>query len=204
VFSFHGSKTVTTGEGGMLMTDDAALFRRAGVLRDHGRRQGDKNFFNDEVAFKYKMTALQAALGLAQLERIEELTERKRQIFSWYQEELGGVEGITLNAEPPGHRHVFWMVTAIVDPRYGVTKQDLQQVFDRADVDTRPFFHPLSSLPAYRARPGAADAAKRNRVAYRVSATGINLPSALSLDRESVKYVCDTFKAALAARPSHR
>jgi len=202
VFSFHGSKTLTTGEGGMLLTDDEALFRRAGMLRDHGRRPGDRNFFNDEVAFKYKMTALQAALGLAQLERIDELIERKRAIFSWYREELGTVDGVTLNAEPAGHRHVFWMVTAIVDPRYRVMKQQLQEAFDKAGIDTRPFFHPLSSLPAYRDRPRARDATARNSVAYRVSATGINLPSALSLDRDSVKYVCDTFKAALAARPS--
>lgn len=204
VFSFHGSKTLTTGEGGMLLTDDESLFRRAGVLRDHGRRPGDRNFFNDEVAFKYKMTALQAALGLAQLERIDELIAKKREIFSWYRHELDGLDGITLNAEPAGHRHVFWMVTAIVDPRYGVDKQTLQQAFDKAGVDTRPFFHPLSALPAYRSRAHAAEAATRNTVAYRVSPTGINLPSALNLDRESVKYVCDTFKTALTARSSYR
>src|SRR3989442_15874925 len=86
VFSFHGSKTLTTGEGGMLVTNDQQLYERVLVLRDHGRAPGDRQFFNREVAFKYKMSSLQAALGLAQLERIDELIARKRQIFKWYQD----------------------------------------------------------------------------------------------------------------------
>src|SRR5262245_29749007 len=81
VFSFHGSKTLTTGEGGMLVTNDEKLYQRALVLRDHGRAPGDRQFFNREVAFKYKMSSLQAAFGLAQLERINELITQKRQIF---------------------------------------------------------------------------------------------------------------------------
>ena len=94
-FSFHGSKTLTTGEGGMLVTDSEAIHQRAGVLRDHGRQPGDKMFFNTEVGYKYKMSSLQAALGLAQLERVEVLVSRKREIFAWYQSELKEVEGIT-------------------------------------------------------------------------------------------------------------
>ena len=91
MFSFHGSKTLTTGEGGMLVTNDEELYRRALFLRDHGRQPDDRMFFNTEVAYKYKMSSLQAALGLAQLERVDELIERKRQIFSWYKRELSGV-----------------------------------------------------------------------------------------------------------------
>jgi perosamine synthetase len=102
VFSFHGSKTLTTGEGGMLVTDDESLFRRTLVLRDHGRKPGDKQFWNTEIAYKYKMSSMQAALGLAQLERIEELIERKREIFGWYRQELESVEEITLNCPARG------------------------------------------------------------------------------------------------------
>src|SRR5262249_5542041 len=99
VFSFHGSKTLTTGEGGMLVTNDVALSERVLVLRDHGRQPGGRTFWNGEVAFKYKMSALQAALGLAQLERIDELVSRKREIFGWYRRGLAGLGA--LNAEPP-------------------------------------------------------------------------------------------------------
>lgn len=81
VFSFHGSKTLTTGEGGMLVTDREDIYHRVLFLRDHGRQPGNQMFWNTEVAYKYKMTSMQAALGLAQLERIEELITYKRQIF---------------------------------------------------------------------------------------------------------------------------
>jgi perosamine synthetase len=149
VFSFHGSKTLTTGEGGMLVTGREDLYRRVLVLRDHGRQPGDQMFLNSEVAFKYKMSGLQAALGLAQLERVEELVERKRAIFSWYRQELGGLDGITLNCELPRTRNSYWTVTAILDPKFGLTKEILHRELAKAGISTRPFFHPLSSLPAY-------------------------------------------------------
>lgn len=117
VFSFHGSKTLTTGEGGMLVTDREDIYQRVLFLRDHGRKPGDKLFYNTEIGYKYKMSSMQAALGLAQLERIEELINHKRQIFSWYQAELGSVYGLTLNDEPANTKNTYWMVTAIIAPK---------------------------------------------------------------------------------------
>ena len=115
VFSFHGSKVLVTGEGGMLVTDHEDIYRRSLFLRDHGRNPGDKMFWNTEVAYKYKMSSMQAALGLAQLERIDELVERKRQIFNWYQSELSNINGITLNYEAPETKNTYWMVTVVLD-----------------------------------------------------------------------------------------
>lgn len=198
VFSFHGSKTLTTGEGGMLVTDDEELFRRAGILRDHGRRPGDRAFYNAEVAYKYKMSSMQAALGLAQLERIEELIARKREAFAWYRDELRDIEGITLNAEPDGARHVYWMVTAVFDEQLGLGKERLAAELDAAGIDTRPFFHPLSLLPAYASHPQAASGRTENPVAYRLGAHGINLPSSLALTREDVRYVATTLRAIVS------
>jgi perosamine synthetase len=197
VFSFHGSKTLTTGEGGMLVTDDDAIIDRVRVLRDHGRRPGDTMFRNAEVAFKYKMSGMQAALGLAQLERIGELIGRKRVIFGWYQRELGGVEGLTLNAEPAGTCNTFWMVTVIVAPAFDRSKEQIVDSLRASGVDCRPFFYPLSSLDAYRDLPYATSAASRNPVSYRLSATGVNLPSALSLTEEDVVVASDALKAAI-------
>lgn len=194
VFSFHGSKTLTTGEGGMLVTNDEGLFRRALVLRDHGRQPGDKQFFNTEVAYKYKMSSMQAALGLAQLERIEELIDRKREIFAWYKQELEGIEEVTLNCELPGTRNSYWMVTAVLDRNYGVDSESLQQQLSARQIDSRPFFHPLSSIPAYQQEPQAQLARERNRVSYEICPYGINLPSGLNLTRANVQYVCDTLK----------
>jgi perosamine synthetase len=191
VFSFHGSKTLTTGEGGMLVTDDEALFDRVETLRDHGRARGDRFFCNTEVGFKYKMSSMQAALGLAQLERIEDLVGRKREIFGWYRDRLS--DHVQLNAEPPCTRNSYWMVTALVPEGCRQRTLDLMAGFDAAGIDTRPFFHPLSSLPAYADSHEAKLARERNVTTYSFVGRGLNLPSALSLEEGDVDVVCSTF-----------
>ncbi len=201
VFSFHGSKTLTTGEGGMLLTNRRDVFDRAATLRDHGRAPGDVMFWNGEVAHKYKMSALQAALGLAQLERVDELVAKKREAFGWYQDELGELPGVHWNPEPPGTTSSFWMTTAVLDPAYGLTKDVVAARLDADGIDTRPFFHPLSSLPAYASRVEAARARKRNRFSYRVAPYGINLPSSAALTRDDVARVASSFRQALASSP---
>jgi perosamine synthetase len=203
VFSFHGSKTLTTGEGGMLVTDREDIFRRALVLRDHGREPGDIMFLNSEVAFKYKMSSMQAALGLAQLERIEELIERKLQIFNWYKHELDGSTSLALNFEAPGTRNTFWMVTVILDNRYALEKSQLIQWMGQRNIACRPFFHPLSSLPAYKKSRSVHDASTRNPISYRISPLGLNLPSGLDLTQQKIKIVCDALKEALAEASSN-
>ena len=198
VFSFHGSKTMTTGEGGMLVTDRTDLYERVLTLGDHGRRPSERGmFWNYEVAWKYKMSSMQAALGLAQLERIEELVNRKRQIFDCYQNELGGLDGLTLNWEPPGTKNSYWMVTAILEPMLGMTKDRLIRLMAERNIDVRPVFHPLSSLPAYEGWPEALEARRRNTVSYGISPYGVNLPSGMSMTAEKVHYVCDALRKAL-------
>jgi perosamine synthetase len=198
VYSFHGSKTVTTGEGGMLVTDDDALHTRVMTLRDHGRPPGDRFFLNNEVAFKYKMSALQAAVGLAQMERFAELIERKRAIFGWYAERLAGLQGVALNVEPAGTTNSYWMVTAVPDADYGFDKFTLMAAFKARAIDTRPFFTPLSRLDAF----AAADDAKRFLPAvpagHGIAARGINLPSGFNLDETKVDLVCRAFREILA------
>jgi perosamine synthetase len=193
-FSFHGSKTLTTGEGGMLVTDDDAFHARVQVLRDHGRRPGDHSFYNHEVAFKYKMSALQAALGLAQLERIEELVEKKRTIFGWYHERLRRIPEIRLNAEPTGTRNAYWMVTAIFPESWGGKAEIIRRLAAQG-IDSRPVFSPLSSLPAYKGTPQAKKAAETNVISYRLGPNGVNLPSALRLTEADVERVCDALMA---------
>ncbi len=189
-FSFHGSKTMTTGEGGMLVTDDDALHERVRVLRDHGRPVGDRRFINTEVAYKYKMSAMQAALGLAQLERIDELVAMKNAIFAGYAQRLGEVEGLTLNRPGPAVRSSHWMVNAVLDPRLGLRSEGVMEALAQRGIDSRPMFQPLSGLPAYAAEPTAIAARRRNLVARGLSPFGVNLPSALVLDPAQVEHVC--------------
>ncbi|MEW6671038.1 MAG: DegT/DnrJ/EryC1/StrS family aminotransferase [Thermodesulfobacteriota bacterium] len=197
-FSFHGTKTLTTGEGGMLLTDDETMFNRCQFLRDHGRKAGGKMFWNTEIGYKYRMSNMQAALGLAQLERIEELIERKREIFSWYYKELANIEGLMLNYEPYDVKNTYWMVTIIPEPRFRLTKEDIIKAMSERGIDCRPFFYPLSSLPAYSGCTAAEQARGKNTIAYQISQYGVNLPSSFHMTREKVTFVCDKLKEILS------
>jgi perosamine synthetase len=198
-FSFHGSKTLTTGEGGMLVLDDDALLDRVLRLRDHGRAPGDTMFLNEEVGWKYKMSSMQAALGLAQLERLDELVDGKRRVFGWYRELLDGWNQGALNPDVPGLYNSYWMSTVVLDARLGITKEALVPALRNAGIDTRPFFSPLSAIPAFHRTEQAEIARARNRVAYALTPFGINLPSALELSREDVKRVCETLRDTVRA-----
>jgi len=200
VFSFHGTKTLTTGEGGMVVTDDTDLMERMRYLADHARQPGDTSFVQNEVAFKYKMSSLQAALGLAQLERLTELVDKKREIFSYYREALKGAEYVTLNSEPGGSYNSYWMVTALLDRQLDIPIQAFRTELERQGINTRPFFHPLSSLPAFNNEPHAVHAQKLNNVAYDLASRGLNLPSALRLGEEEVARVAAAVRQVVGAQ----
>jgi perosamine synthetase len=193
-FSFHGSKTLTTGEGGILLLDDEAAYRRCLTLRDHGREPGETMFWNHTIGQKYRMSSMQAALGMAQLERLPELIERKRSIFGWYRRELGNLPGLALNSEASDVFNAYLMVTVVLDPTLGWTKEELIPALREHNIDCRPFFYPLSMLPAYESFPTAAAARARNCASYAVSPYGVSLPSALSLTEEQVAFVSAKLK----------
>ena len=170
VFSFHGTKTMTTGEGGTFVTNDEELYRKVLTLSNHGRAPGTtRQFWADRVGFKYKMSNLQAAVGCGQIERIDELIAGKRRIFDYYRQALTGLP-VTLNPEPAGTVNGYWMPTALFDRATGVTREQLQADFDDADIDARVFFHPLSSMPMF-------PSCQANTVAYDLPTRAINLPS---------------------------
>jgi perosamine synthetase len=199
-FSFHGSKTLTTGEGGMLVTSRDDLFARVLRLRDHGREPGDRLFLNQEIAYKYKMSALQAAFGLAQLERIEQLVARKREIFSWYARRLSGMNCVAFNHEAPTTKNTYWMVTAVFDRELGLWKEDVIAELRRRSIDSRPFFSPLSSLPAYRHLGGAARWNLSNPVSYDIGARAVNLPSGFNMTEALVERVVDAIDDIMSTR----
>jgi len=143
------------------------------------------------------MSSMQAALGLAQLERLDELIVRKREIFDCYKWELSDLPGVILNPELPHTKNAFWMITVVLDPELGIKKDYLQTELSKQNIDSRPFFHPLSSIPAYHDLPQAQAARERNSVSYRISPYGLNLPSGLNMTKETVGYVCDALKVIL-------
>lgn len=188
-FSFQGAKILSTGEGGMLVTDDEALFERARKLNEHGRVGA--GFLIDEVGFKYKMTNLQAALGLAQLERIEDLVARKRQIFGWYRERLGDIEGLHLNDERDGDRNTYWMSSLALGRRFATTRDGLIAGLRERMVDSRPFFPSIPRMPAF------LDDTKRMPVAEHLAEDAINLPSGHELTEEQVDYIAEQVRDLL-------
>lgn len=169
-FSFHGTKTLTTGEGGMFVTQDEELYQRVLTLSNHGRsRTQKKQFWPDVVGFKYKMSNLQAAIGCGQIERIEELIAGKRRIFDYYAARLGDLPA-RLNPEPPGTRNGYWMPTIVAAVGAGFDRSALLADFAANNIDGRVFFWPLSMLPAFERRP-------ENTVSYGLYERAINLPT---------------------------
>jgi len=170
-FSFHGTKTITTGEGGMFVTNDAALYDRVLTLSNHGRSGGQlKQFWPDMVGFKYKMSNIQAALGCAQMDRIVELISRKRQIFHYYRDRLRELPGVQMNPEPSNVVNGAWMPTIVFDEQTGVTRQKLVAAFAADNIDARVFFYPLSGLSMF-------EPVRSNRHAWAIPERAINLPS---------------------------
>ncbi len=183
-FSFHGSKTLVTGEGGMLLTDDKEIIEKARFYNDHCK-DPKKIFWNLAIGYKYKMSNFQAACGLAQLERVKELIGKKRRIFSWYKERLSGIPGLQLNIEPARTKNTYWMVTVVVAKKYKINKEKLMEGFLKYNIQVRPFFYPLSSLPAINREADTP-------VAFDISSRGINLPCGLNITEKQIDYVCKT------------
>ena len=190
VFSFHGSKTITTGEGGMIVTNNDTLFSRIQKLRDHGRPPGDKFFLNDEISFKYKMSSVQAALGIAQMERIDELITQKRQIFKWYQDRLKQQPNIYLNIEPENVLNSYWMVTIVPQDANAPDKFLLQKLLAERNIDSRPFFNRLSMLKAYEAHPESVRNLPFRPNGAHAARYGLNLPSGYNMNEALIDRVC--------------
>ena len=186
VFSFHRTKTMTTGEGGMLLLDDEKLFERCMFLRDHGRSKDGAMYFNYEVTYKYMPFNVQAALGYAQFQRIEELVGLKRKQLKMYRERLGDIEDVFLNPEPEGGVNGAWITTIVFGKSHNMTRDLALKELPKLNLPVRPFFYPLSSLPAFNDEEYGK---KNNPVSYDVSSRGINLPCALNLtDDDLDKY----------------
>lgn len=186
-FSFQGAKLLVTGEGGMLVTDDEALYERVQSLWDQGR-DPNRTFWISDQGWKYKMSNVQAAIGLGQLERVDELIEMKRRIFRWYEEGLEGVPGVELWREAEYARSIYWMSSLVVNPEAGIERDALRALLKERNVDTRPVFPAISQYPIWPVRQ------EPQPVAHRIGETAINLPSGVKLRREQVMYVCDQIR----------
>lgn len=179
-FSFFGNKTITTGEGGMVLFRDKTVAEKAMVLRDHGMSK-QKRYWHDVVGYNYRMTNIQAAIGVAQLERLEEFVNAKRSMASVYNGGLGANKHITLPPEKEWAKNGYWLYTCIVDPEGGVTRDELIEKLTKNGVETRPVFYPLHDMPPY--KQYLLDGQKFP-VTDNLSRNGISLPSSVTITQE--------------------
>lgn len=190
-FSFHGSKAVVMGEGGLLVTNRQEVYERAKFYSDQGKHP-TRRFFNTAIGYKYKLSNVQAAIGAAQMERVDEIIAKKRQVFSWYQEKLQGLEDIRLNAEAFGVKNTYWMPTIVLGDSYNIDGYQLAEELAKRSIDTRPFFYPLTMMPMFEGQKRFG-----NEVAYKYAARAVNLPAGCCLTDEEVDYICAHVKNIL-------
>jgi len=190
-FSFYGNKIITTGEGGMCVTNSDALAERLRLLRDHGM-DPKRPYWHEVVGYNYRMTNLQAAVGVAQVKRLPGFIEKKREIAAWYAADLAPLARagtIRLHPEATWARSVFWMYSVLLDETTA-TVDEVRNRLAELGVDSRPFFHPAHTLPPYAT-------GERLPVAERLAARGLNLPSGTGLDRPQVERVAAALTQAL-------
>lgn len=181
-FSFQGAKAFVTGEGGMLVSDNKELMDKAITYWDHGR-DPENPLSAKAIGYKYKMSNIQAALGLAQIEKADEIVNTKRKLFRWYSERLSGLTCIKLNVEREWAKSLFWMTSIILTDEVKISRDDFIKELKKRNIDSRPIFSPISSFPIFNSQ-------EKNINAYTVPLRGINLPSGHLLAEEEIDYIC--------------
>ena len=191
VFSFHGSKTITTGEGGMFVTSDPNLFERVLTLSNHGRDKNEvRMFWPSVVGFKYKMSNVQAALGCAQLSRFDSFIAKRQRVLATYKSAILPLGGISMNPDQVGSENGAWMPTVVFEEKSNSSLL-IQSEMRKNGIDIRPFFAPLSSTGMFRAK-------NENLIAGQLASSGINLPAYFDISDIEVASVAEALKSALA------
>ncbi|MDD5253475.1 MAG: aminotransferase class I/II-fold pyridoxal phosphate-dependent enzyme [Candidatus Nanoarchaeia archaeon] len=185
-FSFYGNKIITTGEGGMCLTNNKDLADKMKYLRDHGMAP-EKKYWHDSIGFNFRMTNMQAAIGLAQLEKIDELVSKKVENANFYNKNLCNVKGITLPPLTPMSKNVYWMYTILIEKEYPLSKQELEKKLLENGIDTRPAFYPVTLMPPYKTN-------EKFPVAEEISRKGLTLPSSIKLTEEQINFICNIIK----------
>jgi perosamine synthetase len=178
-FSFYGNKIITTGEGGICVTDDADVAHRMGRLADHAQPE-DRRYWHTEIGWNYRMTNMQAALGVSQLDRFEELVGRRRDIGQLYREVLKGIPGVTLAPEAEWADTAYWLYSLMVPGK----RNEIQRQLEDQGIGTRKFFDPLHEMPPFRSK-------RRFPVATDVSCRGLSLPTSTTMSDETVRRVAE-------------
>ncbi len=190
-FSFYANKIITTGEGGMVVTNDDRLAEKARILKDLAHHP-ERRFLHTELGFNYRLTNLQAAVGAAQLEEFDRFIELKRHMAESYGKLLSGVKGLALPRQKPWAKSVYWMYAVLVEEEFGLSRDELMGKLRERGVDTRTFFIPVHQQPLFRQNEEYRE--MTYPVSEELSAKGLYLPSGLALTPEQIESVCAAVK----------
>lgn len=193
-FSFYANKILTTGEGGMIVTNDAAMAERLRLLRNLGFT--NPRFRHEVAGYNFRMTGYQAAMGIAQLRKIDELLEAKRRVGHTYLRFMQNIPGIILPREANWAKHVYWMYAIVVEPDFGITRDELAAKLLQNGIETRTFFCSMNEQPCFRRLEGFRDVP--TPVADKLWKRGLYLPSSVTLTEDVIAGIA---KAVRAARP---
>ena len=185
-FSFYANKIITTGEGGMLTTNNEEMAKIARGLRGHAFSE-ERHFWHNYIGFNYRMTNLQAAIGLAQMEKFDENVRRRIQNAKLYNSMLKNIKGITLPPQTKGVKNVYWMYSILVNDEFDITRDELRKKLAKRGVETRTFFIPIHLQPIYFRRYD-----ERFPVAEELCRRGMYLPSSSTLTKEEIEYVVES------------
>jgi perosamine synthetase len=194
-FSFYANKIVTTGEGGMITTNSREIREKAFVLKNHAFSD-ERHFWHKFLGYNYRLTNLQAAIGVAQLERFEELLNKRIRNADYYSLLLKDVKGITLPPQEPEVRNVYWMYSILIEDDFGATRDQLRYSLARAGIETRTFFIPIHLQPIY------YKSLKNRRfpISEQLCVKGMYLPSSSNLRRKEIEYIVECIKKAKAKK----
>lgn len=189
-FSFNGNKLITTGAGGMLVTNHIEHAERAKFLSNQTKVVAEnKGFYHPEIGYNFRMPNLLAAMGCAQLENVDEYINIKKNNARYYSELLEKIPGITLPVEKAGVENVFWLYSVIVESEYGLSRDVLIDELNQNGIEARPFFMPVHTMPPYKhCRKGSLN------ITYELVDKGLNLPSSVGLTKKEIEKVCSILK----------
>lgn len=187
-YSFYGNKIITTGEGGMCITSDETLESKMRILRDHGMNT-NRRYWHDVIGFNYRMTNLQAAIGVAQLQKLDQFIAKKRENASYYHRMLKDLRDdglISLHPEMPWAKCVYWIYCILIEDEFNLKRDGIINELMKKGIDTRPFFYPITIMKPYKkvSLPHAEELSRK----------GLSLPSSLNLDFEDISKITDTLK----------
>ena len=191
-FSFFGNKTITTGEGGMVLFKNSRVAKKARMLRDHGMSPS-KRYWHEIVGYNYRMTNIQAAIGLAQLERVESFIKNKRDLAKAYSKRFRNINHIIQPYEAPWAYNTYWLYTVLISPEFGISRDEIIRFMSFNEIETRPVFFPLHEMPIYK-KYTKGNFFPNSKL---ISEQGLCLPSAYNTSNEDIEKVVNIFKTML-------